>query len=192
MKKTTLLVAAVLLVASALPAFADDKAKTSDPAYVTSILKELGKYQSDEADVNSHIKTFDTLDFDVYSNQKWDRLAESHSPDIVVHYPDGSITKGLANHIEMLKPMFVFAPDTKIASHPVKFGSGEWTAVIGEMKGTFTRPLPIGDGKFIAPTNKPYHIWMATIGHWNKDNVMDEEFLFWDNAEFAKEIGLTQ
>lgn len=190
MKKLTLFAAATLLVATA--SFAEDKAKAPDAAYVTSILKELGKYQADEAAVNSHIKTFDTLDFDVYSNQKWDRLAESHSADIVVHYPDGSTTKGLANHIDMLKPMFVFAPDTKIKSHPVKFGSGEWTAVIGEMSGTFTKPMPIGGGKTIPATNKTFHLTMSTIGHWNKDNVMDEEFLFWDNAEFAKEIGLTQ
>jgi len=33
---------------------------------------------------------------------------------------------------------------------------------------------------------------MATIGHWNKDRVMFEEFLFWDNGEFMKEIGLGQ
>jgi len=192
MRIFALFAVASLLIAAVMPAFADEKPKAAPPANVTSLLKELGKFQDDEASVNTHIKTFDTLDFDVYSNQKWERLSESHSKDIVVHYPDGSITKGLANHIDMLKPMFVFAPDTKITSHPVKFGKGEWTAVIGEMKGTFTIPMPIGGGKTIAPTNKPFRILMATIGHWNKDNVMDEEFLFWDNAEFAKQIGLGQ
>ena len=30
---------------------------------------------------------------------------------------------------------------------------------------------------------------MATFGHW-KDGVMDEEYLFWDNQEFMKQIGL--
>jgi hypothetical protein len=30
---------------------------------------------------------------------------------------------------------------------------------------------------------------MATIGHW-KDGVMDEEWLFWDNQAFMKQIGL--
>ena len=27
---------------------------------------------------------------------------------------------------------------------------------------------------------------MATIGHWNKDRIMFEEFLFWDNGEFIR------
>jgi hypothetical protein len=31
---------------------------------------------------------------------------------------------------------------------------------------------------------------MATIARWNKDGTMDEEYLFWDNQEFMKQIGL--
>jgi hypothetical protein len=57
------------------------------------------------------------------------------------------------------------------------------------MEGTFTKPMPIGEGNSLAPTGKAYKIQMATIGHW-KDGVMDEEYLFWDNQEFMKEIGL--
>src|SRR2546427_9461358 len=32
--------------------------------------------------VEANLKTFDVLDFDVFSNQKWDRLQESHAQDI--------------------------------------------------------------------------------------------------------------
>ncbi|HYL24916.1 MAG TPA: polyketide cyclase, partial [Burkholderiales bacterium] len=39
--------------------------------------------------VERNLKVFDTLDFDVFSNQKWDRLHESHARDIVVTWPDG-------------------------------------------------------------------------------------------------------
>ena len=35
--------------------------------------------------------------------------------------------------------MFVYAPDIKIAEHPIRFGSGDWTAVTGFMTGTFTQ-----------------------------------------------------
>ena len=34
--------------------------------------------------VEAKLKTFDVLDFDVFSNQKWDRLRESHAQDIIV------------------------------------------------------------------------------------------------------------
>jgi len=48
----------------------------------------------------NHLKTFDTLDFDVFSNQKWDRLRESHAKDIVVTWPDRHETRGLDTQIE--------------------------------------------------------------------------------------------
>jgi predicted ester cyclase len=139
--------------------------------------------------VAANLANFDDLDYNVFSNQKWTELHRSHAANIAVHWPDGHVTHGIEKHIEDLKAMFVYAPDTRIKQHPVKVGQGDWTAVIGVMEGTFTQPMPIGDGKTIPPTGKHYKISMATFGHW-KDGVMDEEYLFWDNQEFMKQIGL--
>jgi len=141
-----------------------------------------------DKEVAAHIATFDDLDFNVFTNQKWDELHKSHSKDIKVHWPDGHVTTGIEKHIEDLKAMFVYAPDTRIKVHPVKLGQGEWTSVIGEMEGTFSKPMPTGDGKSIPPTGKPYKIIMCTVGHWTKDGVMDEEYLFWDNQTYMKQI----
>jgi hypothetical protein len=88
--------------------------------------------------------------------------------------------------------MFVYAPDTRIQQHSVKFGSGEWTSVIGIMEGTFTKPMPIADSKPIPPTGKAFKITMATVGRWNTQGTMDEEYLFWDNATYMKQIGVGQ
>ena len=43
--------------------------------------------------VEKNLKVFDILDFDVFSNQKWDRLHESHADDIVVTWPDGHVVR---------------------------------------------------------------------------------------------------
>lgn len=142
-------------------------------------------------EIDQHLATFDTLDFDVFTHQKWDRLHESHGKDIAVHWPDGHVTNGLDVHIADLKAMFVYAPDTRIEVHSIKLGDGEYTSVVGIMEGTFTQPMPIGDGKFIQPTGKAFKIVMNTVGHW-KDGVMDEEYLFWDNQTFMKQLGLAQ
>jgi SnoaL-like polyketide cyclase len=150
---------------------------------------ELSRYKTAEKLAKTHLATFDTLDFDVFTNQKWERFKESHSSDIAVHWPDGHVTHGLAKHIEDLKAMFVYAPDTRIREHPVKVAQGEWTSVIGVMEGTFTQPMPIGDGKTIAPTGKAFKLVMCTVGHW-KGGTMDEEYLFWDNQTYMKQIGL--
>jgi hypothetical protein len=141
--------------------------------------------------VAQHIATFDDLDFNVFSNQKWDELSHSHAKDILVHWPDGHTTTGIERHIEDLKAMFVYAPDTRIKVHPVKFGSGDWTSVIGEMEGTFTKPMPVPGGKVIAPTGKSFKLPMCTVGHW-KNGVMVEEYLFWDNQTYMQQLGLGQ
>ncbi|MEZ5538188.1 MAG: ester cyclase [Thiolinea sp.] len=168
------------------PAFAEDNSP------VAAAMAELAGYQAQEALVNKRLETFDTLDFEVFSGQKWDRLHESHADNIIVHWPDGRTTTGIDAHIDDLKAFFVYAPDTRIETHPIRIGQGEWTGVVGVIEGTFSAPMPIGEGKFIEPTNKPYKLTMATIGHWNEDGVMDEEYLFWDNQAFMKQIGLAQ
>lgn len=137
----------------------------------------------------ANLENFDDLDFNVFSGQKWDELSRSHSKDIVVHWPDGHSTAGIDVHIADLKAMFVYAPDTRIKEHPIKVASGEWTAVTGVMEGTFTQPMPIGDGKTIPPTGKAFKLTMATIGRW-ENGVMAEEWLFWDNQTYMKQIGL--
>jgi hypothetical protein len=160
--------------------------KTTEPPM------ECEQEQAEKAEmVRKQLDTFDALDYEVFSNQEWNRLSESHAEDIVVNWPDGHQTKGLAKHTEDLKAMFVYAPDTKIKSHPIRFGNGEWTCVKGIMTGTFTKPMPIGNGKTIQPTGKKFSIPMCTIGHW-KNGVMTEEYLFWDNAAYLSQLGITQ
>ena len=47
------------------------------------------------AEERRNLKTFDELDFDVFTNQKWARLGESHAQDIRVHWPDGHFANGI-------------------------------------------------------------------------------------------------
>ncbi len=141
--------------------------------------------------LEKNLQTFDTLDYTVFSNQEWIRFHESHAQDIKVNWPDGHFTTGLDRHIEDLKALFVYAPDTRIKQHPIRFGdsTGEWTCVTGVFEGTFTKPMPIGNGKFIKPTGKAFSMPMCTVGHW-KNGVMIEESLFWDNQTYMSQIGL--
>ena len=138
----------------------------------------------------AHLKTFDELDFDVFSRADWARFGESHAKNIRVHWPDGHFTDGLDRHIEDLSAMFVWAPDTRVTVHPIRIAKNELTAVTGVMQGTFSRPMPDGKGGFIQPTNKKFSLNMCTVGVWNRRGVMDEEFLFFDNQTFNRQIGL--
>lgn len=153
--------------------------------------RELAALKAVIANEQKNLDTFDDLDFNVFSGQKWDELKHSHSEDVIVHWPDGHVTKGIEVHIQDLKNMFTYAPDTRIKVHPVKLGQDNYTAVSGVMEGTFTQPMAIGDGKSIAPTGKAYKIDMATIGRW-ENGVMKEEWLFWDNQTYTKQLGIGQ
>jgi hypothetical protein len=57
-----------------------------------------------------NLKTFDELDFVVYSKQQWNRLGESHAKNVRVHYADGHYTDGIEQHIEDLKRQFGVHP----------------------------------------------------------------------------------
>ncbi|MBI1780951.1 MAG: ester cyclase [Sphingobacteriales bacterium] len=156
---------------------------------IDSLRNQIKTLTANNETIEKNLVTFDTLDFTVFTNQEWTRLHESHAKDIKVNWPDGHFTTGIEKHIEDLKTMFVYAPDTRIKEHPIRFGSGNFTAVTGVMEGTFTNPMPIGNGKFIQPTGKAFKIPMATIGIW-KDGVMIEESLYWDNQTYMNQLGL--
>ncbi len=143
------------------------------------------------AEIKRRMGVLDNMDFVVWSTQQWDKIPQSHSDDVVAVFPDGRVSKGIKQHIEDMKQMFTWAPDTKIREHPVKFGQGEWTALIGVMEGDFTKPMKMPGMKPIAPTGKHFKMPMATYSHWNKDGKMDIEFVFWDNAAWMKQIGVT-
>lgn len=167
--------------ASVLPALMGNPAETGE---------SLGFPKHLTREERRNLETFDELDFVVYSGQQWDRVRESHSENIRAHWPDGHYTDGLAQHIEDMKFNFVFAPDARTVQHPIRVAKDNFTAVTGVTTGTFTRPMPDGQGGFIPPTGKKYAVNMVTVGIWNRHGVMDEEFIIYDQLTFMRQIGL--
>ena len=195
MKKvtTSIKAVAILLVVAATVTFtscSNNQNGSASKSEIDSLRNQIAQLTSGNEAISNSLAKFDTLDFTVFSNQEWTRLHESHSKDIKVYWPDGHITTGIEKHIEDLKALFVYAPDTRIKEHPIRFGSGNMTAVTGVFEGTFTKPMPIGNGKFIPPTGKAFKMPMATIGIWGADGTMSEEHLFWDNQTYMNQIGL--
>ena len=195
MKKvtTTIKTIAALLVVTTtvtLTGCSNNGNGSASKSEIDSLRNQITKLTSGDKAIANNLAKFDTLDFTVFSNQEWTRLHETHSKDIKVYWPDGHVTTGIEKHIEDLKAMFVYAPDTRIKEHPIRFGSGNMSAVTGVFEGTFTKPMPIGNGKFIQPTGKAFKMPMATIGIWGTDGTMTEEHLFWDNQTYMNQIGL--
>ena len=186
LNKYWLLIIAIIIFAGC----ATNEEKTSvTNSEIESLRNEIKELTAGNEMISKNLVTFDTLDFTVFSSQEWTRLHESHADNIKVNWPDGHFTTGIERHIADLKAMFIYAPNTSIKQHPVRFGSGNMTCVTGVMTGTFSAPMPIGVGKFIQPTGKSFLLPMCTVGIW-KNGVMIEESLFWDNQSYMNQIGL--
>lgn len=93
---------------------------------------------------------------------------------------------------EDMKSVLVYAPDSRMLEHPVKVARGDWTATIGILVGTFTNPMPIGSGKWLAPTGRLFKIRMATFGHWSREGVIDSEYILWDKQELMRQVALVK
>src|SRR5947209_1893384 len=90
-----------------------DNSSTSK-AEIDSLRTLITQLTANDETIAKNLATFDTLDYTVFSNQEWTRLHESHAKDIKVNWPDGHFTTGIDKHIEDLKAMFVYAPDTRV------------------------------------------------------------------------------
>lgn len=139
--------------------------------------------------VGKNIASFDHLDFVSFNEQDWETFNEIHAPDVLVGWPDGRETHGTEEHSVDVEFVFSYAPDIQIIDHPVTFGQGPWTAGMGVVEGTFTEPMILRDGTVIEPTGKKFKYTMITIAKW-QDGQITEEYLYWDNAEVTRQMGL--
>jgi ketosteroid isomerase-like protein len=88
-------------------------------------------------EVTRKLKSMDNLDFKGWNGADWHGLfAHYHTDDVLVVVNGQPLTKGTKEHIGAMKA-FVEATGgtpTKVESHPISFGSGEWRCVVGEFE----------------------------------------------------------
>lgn len=74
---------------------------------------------------------------------------------------------------------------------PLACASPAWTMTAAPGPPNTVRPATssLCGGPTVQPTGRKYRLPMATVGRW-ENGVMVEEFLYWDNGAFMKQIGL--
>jgi predicted ester cyclase len=185
---------AVVLVGYAAPVAAAGEGAGYNPemqGQIDKMMQDLQQLGDEKTHAEKNLQAFDAYAVEVFNGQQWDRLGETHAPDVVVHWPCGYQTQGIQAHKESLAFMFVYAPDTRIQSQAVKIGSGDYTAVTGVMTGTFSQPMPKNDGGAIEPTGKQFSLNTCTVGRW-QDGVMVEKWYYYDNAAYLRQMGIGQ
>ena len=159
-------------------------------AKINELQAQVDEYKIERAETAKNLKTFDDLDLIAFNNRDMEHIRQIHAENVKVYNPDGTITEPMDPHAEELQFLFDTF-DFKVAEHIVGFGYGEWTAGISISKGKWAKPLTMPDGTVLQPTGKSVSVKIATIARWENGRIA-EEYLFWDNADWNRQIGLSQ
>src|SRR6202171_2442363 len=129
---------------------------------------------------------------DAFNSRDVAAMNAAHHPDIIAHVmgiPDPIL--GRVAHAAMIQQMIRTFPDIHVHNdpYPIQFGSGDWITVVTRTTGTFKGEMKLPDGKVIVPTGKSFNLSLTTTARWDGD-VLIEEYVFWDSALQAQQIGL--
>jgi ketosteroid isomerase-like protein len=116
----------------------------------------------------------------------------AHHPDMIAHVMGSpEPIRGREAHAAAMAGMFRAFPDVKVHNdpYPIQFGDGEWITVVTKTTGTFTGEMELPDGNVIPGTGKAFELDFATTARWEDDQLV-EEYVFWDSALMAQQIGL--
>jgi ketosteroid isomerase-like protein len=129
---------------------------------------------------------------DAFNNRDFAAMNAVHHPDMVAHVAGSAEPiQGRTAHAAAMADMFRIFPDVHVSNdpYPIQFGSGDWITVITRVTGTFSGDMILPGGNKIAATGKGFDLDFATTAKWDGD-LLVEEFVFWDSALQAQQIGL--
>ena len=90
-----------------------------------------------EDQVSRNLHSMEELDFKGFNAGDWHGVfARYHTDDVLVEVHGQPPTHGIEEHIAAVKGLVESVGDgLQIKSHQIRFGSGEWTCVVGELEG---------------------------------------------------------
>lgn len=131
---------------------------------------------------------------DAFNARDIDGMAAVHHPEAVCHVTGSAEpTTTLPPHMRAVEEMIEAFPDVHVHNdpYPVQFGQGDWVTVISKITGTFTGRMTAPDGTAIPPTGKSFEVNFSTTCRWNDSGQLVDEYVFWDSALLAEQIGLS-
>jgi hypothetical protein len=88
-------------------------------------------------EVTRNLNSMDDLDFQAWNGGEWHtKFADLHTDNVVVEVHGQPTTHGIEEHIDAMRALVDKANGMlpQIKAHPVKFGSEDWTCVVGEFE----------------------------------------------------------
>ena len=158
-------------------------------AKIDELQAKVDAYEAEKKQVESNLSLYDELDLKAFNNRDFKRIEEIHGPNVKVYNTDNTLTEGFNPHHQgELEFLFTTFSDFEIYDHIIGFGAGDWTAGASKCRGTFDTPMRLPDGRVVQPTGKRFDVRIATLAKW-KDGRIEEEWLFWDNEDWMRQIG---
>jgi hypothetical protein len=87
--------------------------------------------------VERNLQRMDELDFAGWNEADWEGVfSRNHADGVVVDVHGQTPTRGIREHIEAMKGFVESTGGTpvQVKAHPIRFGSGDWTCVVGELE----------------------------------------------------------
>ena len=87
--------------------------------------------------VERDLRAMDELDFVGWNRADWERVfTRHHTDDVLVNVHGQAPTHGIREHIQAMKALAdsTGGAPVQVKSHPIRFGSGDWTCVVGELE----------------------------------------------------------
>jgi len=88
-------------------------------------------------EVTRNLQSMDEVDFKGWNQADWEGVfARLHTDDVLVDVHGQPQTHGIEEHIDAMRAFVESTGGTpaQVKSHPISFGSGEWTCVVGEFE----------------------------------------------------------
>lgn len=129
---------------------------------------------------------------DAFNRRDVPAMNAAHHPDMVAHVTGSpEPIRGRDAHAAAMQAMFRAFPDVRVVNdpYPVQFGDGKWITVVTRTTGTFTGEMELPDGNVLPGTGRSFDLDFATTARW-EDDVLVEEYVFWDSTLMAQQIGL--
>ncbi len=157
---------------------------------IVELQSKVDAFEAEKKQVEKNLALFDELDLEAFNNRDFKRIEEIHGPNVKVYNTNNTLTEGWnPDHKGELEFLFTTFSDFDIYEHTIGFGAGNWTAGVSKSRGTFDTPMKLPNGKVIQPTGKKFDVRIATLAKW-KDGRIEEEWLFWDNEDWMRQIGV--
>jgi hypothetical protein len=140
----------------------DDPAQSSLEARITELERELAEYRERDDLVRRNLSLFDRLDFEAWNTGNFDLFRQLHTEKVKVVFGPWTTTSREA-HVDAMRPM-VESGASRIVSHDIMFGQGEWTCGVATTAQT-------------GPDGRTREVPLCTVAKW-RDGSIAEEYLF--------------